>query len=406
MAGGEVGGGAGLGGAAGTSGGGGTAGGGGASAGSGGASAGSGGASAGAGSGGGGGGSGGGSSCAPEFTNWPSGKSPQQIGALLTTNYLARARGAYHYSDACAWYGALGFTKATGDTARNTQLVTNFDQYLSGAGYIPTGTTVDDRVGGIVPLEIFIQTRDTTKNYLSIGRAPADAQYNEYNPDLNRARHWIDDMFMITALQVQASRASGDVKYRDYLARQMLNYYTTLQQTNGLFWHTRESHVHWGRGNGWCAVGMAELLQDLPAGQTRDQVMAGYLRMMTALRTNQIQQGQTGAGLWRQVIDYPQSWAETSATAMFVYSIATGVRNGWLPAADYASVARNGWLALTGELETDGDLTEVCIGTGAASVGTDASQRQFYLDRPRSVGDLHGQAPVIWAATTLYRACQ
>ena len=341
-----------------------------------------------------------------EFTNWPAGKSPEQIGELLTTNYLARPRGAYHYSDACTWYGALGFTKVTGDTTRNAQLVTNFSRYLSGAGYVPSGTTVDDRVSGIVPLEIFIQTQDSSRNNLSIGLGPASEQYGEYDPNLSRARYWVDDMFMITALQVQACRATGDVKYRDFAARAMLSYHRALQQSNGLFWHTRESRVHWGRGNGWCAVGMAELLSELPAGHTRDQVMDGYLRMMATLRANQVPQGQNGAGLWRQVIDYPQSWTETSGTAMFTCAIATGVRNGWLDAAEYASVARNGWIALTGELEEGGNLTAVCIGSGAAPAGSDASQRQFYLDRPTSLGDLHGQAPVLWAANTLIRASQ
>ena len=39
---------------------------------------------------------------------------------------------------------------------------------------------------------------------------------------------------------------------------------------------------------------------------------------------------QAPEGGWRQVIDAPESWVETSATAMFVYAIARGVREGWL----------------------------------------------------------------------------
>ena len=339
----------------------------------------------------------------PEFASWPKGKSPEQIGALLTANYLVRRRGRYHYSDACAWYGALAFTKLVGDEKQNAELVASFDEYLSGPGYIPTGSTVDDRVAGIVPLEIFRQTRNATKGYLPIGLGPADAQYDEYGPDIERARFWVDDMFMITALEVQAYRASGDVKYRDFAARTMLSYHAALQQPNGLFWHTRESHVHWGRGNGWCAAGMAELLAELPPGETRERILQGYRTMMAALRATQVPEGEPGAGLWRQVIDYPGSWTENSATAMFTVAIVTGVTNGWLD-AEYASVARNAWLALTGELEAGGDLRDVCVGTGAARPGTSSSQRQFYLDCVRSTGDLHGQAPVLWAATALIRA--
>ncbi len=336
--------------------------------------------------------------------SWPKGKSPNEIGALLTTNYLARSRGTYHYSDACAWYAALRFTRVTGDATRNAALVTSFDRFLSGPGYVPNGSTVDDRVSGIVPLEIAVQTRNSRDAYLAVGLAPADAQYDEYSPLLARARHWVDDMFMITALQVQAYRASGDAKYRDFAARAMLDYHQALQRENGLFSHTRESYTHWGRGNGWCAVGMAELLEEMPAGDERERIMNGYRRMMAALKATQVPQGEKGAGLWRQVLDYPEAWTETSSSAMFTTAIATGVRHGWLDARDYASVARNGWLALSGEVEKNGDLPRVCVGTGAAPPGSAASQRQFYLDCARSSGDLHGQAPVLWAACALILA--
>jgi rhamnogalacturonyl hydrolase YesR len=338
---------------------------------------------------------------APEFESWPTGKSPEAIGALLTRNYLARPRAAYHYSDACAWFGALRFTKVTGDKARNAELVKTFNGYLSAPGYIPDGITVDDRVSGIVPLEIAVQNPGSSEKYLGIGLAPADAQYEEYDPELARARHWVDDMFMITALQVQAYRASRDAKYRDFAVRAMLDYHASLQQENGLFWHTRESHTHWGRGNGWCAVGMSELLEVLGPGDEHDRIMNGYRKMMAALRATQVPQGEKGAGLWRQVLDYPESWTELSSTAMFTTAIANGLRNGWLDAAEYARVARDGFIALTRELEPDGDLPRVCVGTGAAPVGSAESQRDFYLRCARSTGDLHGQAPVLWAARSL-----
>jgi unsaturated rhamnogalacturonyl hydrolase len=338
------------------------------------------------------------------FEYWPANTSPSAVGARLVTNYLARTRETYHYSDACAWYGALAFTKVTSDETRRQTLIKNFAPFLGGTTYYPaTGTTVDDRVGGIVPLEIFIQTEDSTRPYEATGLKPADDQYGELDANIMSSRYWVDDMFMITSLQLQASRASGDAKYRDLSARAMLSYFTALQQSNGLFWHTRDSHVHWCRGNGWVAVGMAEMLLDLPAGTTRDQVLAGYRRMMAALKAAQIPAGQTDAGLWRQVLDHEESWAETSGSSMFTYSIATGVRNGWLDAAEYAPVARAGWLAVVGELDASANLTNVCVGTGAAPAGTAESQRDFYLGRTSSTGDLHGQAPLTWAATTFLR---
>lgn len=39
---------------------------------------------------------------------------------------------------------------------------------------------------------------------------------------------------------------------------------------------------------------------------------------------------QTEAGLWRQLIDQPESWPETSGSAMFAFGMVTGVAHGWL----------------------------------------------------------------------------
>ena len=45
-------------------------------------------------------------------------------------------------------------------------------------------------------------------------------------------------------------------------------------------------------------------------------------------------------GMWRQVLDQPDLWEETSCTAMFAYGIARAVNRGWIDAS-YLEVARN-----------------------------------------------------------------
>jgi rhamnogalacturonyl hydrolase YesR len=106
---------------------------------------------------------------------------------------------------------------------------------------------------------------------------------------------------------------------------------------------------------------------------------------------------QAGTGMWRQLIDDPESWPETSGTAMFTFAMVTGVKYGWLNGSEYGPAARKAWLALTGYIDEKGNVREVCAGTNKGN------ERQFYLDRPRNTGDLHGQAPVLWTATALLR---
>jgi tetratricopeptide (TPR) repeat protein len=50
---------------------------------------------------------------------------------------------------------------------------------------------------------------------------------------------------------------------------------------------------------------------------------------------------------------------------MFIFAMATGVRQGWLSEKKYRDAAENAWAALVGYLDEDGNLKEVCIGTGA-----------------------------------------
>ena len=181
---------------------------------------------------------------------------------------------------------------------------------------------MDYRVFGTVPLEIYIQTKD--QRFLDLGRSFADRQWETTTPDgiTTEARYWIDDMFMITAVQVQAYRATGDRKYIDRAAKTMVAYLDKLQQPNGLFFHAPDSQFYWSRGNGWMAAGSAELLRSLPADHpARPRILEGYRKMMASLLT---MQGEDG--LWRQLLDHPEAWPETSGTGMFAFAMVTGVQ--------------------------------------------------------------------------------
>jgi unsaturated rhamnogalacturonyl hydrolase len=267
-------------------------------------------------------------------------------------------------------------------------------------------------VFGAVPFELYIQTKDA--RYLPIGKQIADRQWA--SPAAERlaslppedrqiveeavkaglsqqTRFWIDDMYMITALQAQAFRAMGERTYIERAGREMAVYLDKLQQPNGLFYHAPDVPFFWGRGNGWMAAGTAELLRSLPEDhQDRARIMAGYKKMMATLLKHQDQNG-----MWRQLIDHPESWPETSCTGMFTFALVTGVKQGWLDAATYAPAARKAWLGVIKYINEDADIREVCEGTNKKN------DYQYYIDRKRNVGDLHGQAPLLWSATAFLR---
>lgn len=350
-----------------------------------------------------------------DLKKWPKGTSPQEIGIRVAERFIVTPHTNFNrptpppritYPEICTWYGALTFAKETGNKKLTEQLAQRFEPLFGSRDtLVPVPDHVDHTVFGAVPFELYMQTKD--EKYLALGKRIADKQWGPpegsrvkpeswhyYNKGMTwQTRMWIDDMFMITAVQSQAYRATKDTAYINRAAREMVLYLDSLQQPNGLFYHAPDVPFFWARGDGWMAVGMSELLRSLPKNNPdRPRIMKGYKAMMATLLKHQAEDG-----MWRQLIDDPESWKETSSTGMFTFAFITGVKEGWLDKKTYAPAARKAWLTLITYLNDKAEISEVCEGTNKKN------DRQYYLDRKRNVGDLHGQAPVLWCATALLR---
>jgi rhamnogalacturonyl hydrolase YesR len=353
---------------------------------------------------------------------FPVGSKPEEVGAKVTELFIKSPHSfwgsmtstlkADHltYPDVCAWLGAFWFSQATHNDELYNKLVDKFELLFTTEKNLQPSLTpsasnkVDYYVFGALPLEIYKRRQE--EKYLNLGMKYADGQWtlpsnatqaqtDWHNDGYSwQTRLWIDDMFMITALQAQAYLVTGDEKYIERTAREMVLYLDRLQRDNGLFYHALNAPYYWGRGNGWFAVGMTELLRMLPADERYDvyrtRIMEGYLKMMEGLLRYQIYDG-----MWGQLIDNMSSWRETSGTAMFTYAMITGVKYGWLDKVKYGKAARKAWLALQTYLTDDYNLRNVCEGTG------ERNDYQYYLDRRKLTGDLHGQAAFLWCAYAL-----
>ncbi len=350
------------------------------------------------------------------FKNLPPEADPIKVGNFLVNRFIATPRmnagkpitqKIVIYPEVCTWYGSLGFAKISKNKALTDRLINHFEPFFGkDSVIIPQALNVDYSVFGAIPLELYMQT--AKEKYLSMGQKFADeqwtmpanksrispAQYQFFDEGYTwQTRLWVDDMFMITMLQLQAYRATNDSKYLNRAAKEAVMYLDSLQQPNGLFFHAPDVPYFWGRGCGWFAVGMAELLRTLPKQHAdRARIMKGYQIMMASLLNFQ-----KSNGMWLQLLDDPNSWEETSCTGMFTYAMITGVKEGWLDKKKFTPAARKAWIALVGYINEDGDVKEVCEGTNKKN------DHQYYLDRKRNIGDLHGQAPVLWCVTALLR---
>jgi rhamnogalacturonyl hydrolase YesR len=328
------------------------------------------------------------------FQNWPENADPHKIGDRVAARFVESAHMTpIVYPEVCAWYGALTYSEVTKNSALQTQLQARYQQLLTpqSQALIPDKEHVDFEIFGVVPLQISMETKDAATR--DMGLHFAERQWSKPQPDglSGETRYWIDDMYMITILQMEAYRATREQKYLDRAANEMVAYLRKLQQGNGLFYHAQDVPFFWGRGNGWVAAGMTEILISLPDSHPqRAEILAAYRKMMAELLKDQ-----SSDGTWRQLIDHPESWEESSATGMFTFAMVEGVRHGWLAGESYGPAARKAWIALAGFVDQNADVTGVCMGTNKEN------SYDYYLARLRKTGDFHGQAPVLWAARAL-----
>ncbi|MGI6313970.1 MAG: glycoside hydrolase family 88 protein [Candidatus Cryptobacteroides sp.] len=359
------------------------------------------------------------SSCTSKdnLTDFPSYADPYTIGRKLTRVFIKEPFSQYGsplrvseprtqvtYPDVMAWVGGLWLAQTIGDQTLAQDLIAKMDPLFGDKAYLlPKADHVDNSVFGAVPLEIYMH--NGISKYLDLGESYADAQWDisfRENPspdeiywaDLGyswQTRLWLDDTFMITLLQSQAAKALKDTIYIERAAKEMVMYLDSLPRPSGLFDHGPESPFAWGRGNGWMALGMTEVLRNLScSSEYYKAIMDKYLIMMSTLLSCQGEKG-----MWRQIVDDETMWEESSSTAMFTYAFIVGVKSGWLKDKAYAIAARKAWLALCKLIDEDGHVKKVCEGT---MLGFDS---EHYRQRLQLTGDVHGQAPIIWCANAL-----
>lgn len=214
---------------------------------------------------------------------------------------------------------------------------------------------------------------------------------------------WLDDAYMGIPILAEMGKLSGDHAYTDDAIKQAKLFYKHLfVPSANLFTHachmgdvTDQPHYFWGRANGWYIMALVTLLDTLPPNHPARPELIDILRQ----HAKGLASCQSGAGLWHQMLNRPDSFLETSCTAMFVYSLAKAVNNGWLDPEIYGPVAISGWDGLSTRVTSDGRVEGVCVGTGYAA------DYVFYYHR-LSTDDAHGYGPTLLAGSEMIRLMQ
>jgi hypothetical protein len=71
---------------------------------------------------------------------------------------------------------------------------------------------------------------------------------------------------------------------------------------------------------------------------------------------------------------------------MFAFAIQTGINHGWLNKNKFGAAVDKASKAINAPIDRERNIREICVGTGQMN------DIEFCLKRPRTPGDLHGQA--------------
>ena len=315
-------------------------------------------------------------------------RSPLDIARLLAGRYPGTA--SMSYIPGAAWLHTLRLVRLTGETAWRDKVLQQVAPWLTGdQPLVGNRVSLASLGAAMVFAELAGEGGPEAEAAAALAREAIALSSVVMPPGVPvHGAGWTDDMFLGTVVASIARDPAG----MSAAARLMTDYAALLQQPDGLFHHAPDAPVPWSRGNGFAALGMAELLTTLPAtAPARSTVLDIYRRQMDGLRAHQAPDG-----MWFQVVDTPGSYREASLTALAITAMARGIRLGWLDSS-FRPVVEHAWRALLAHVEPDGELVDVCISTGAGPT------RRYYLDRPAVNGhDDRGGALILGAALEVH----
>jgi unsaturated rhamnogalacturonyl hydrolase len=248
--------------------------------------------------------------------------------------------------------------------------------YVTGAKDSLANATASHLAGHLVFAELADLTHDP--RYLARVQAAAALDFNGW-----------DDMSDAVFMGCLIYAAAGDY---GHALRHLRAIQKLCLRPDGLYRHSPLTDAAWGRGNAFPALGLAFALSRIP------KTHPAYAAMLSDFQANMkvLASFQAVDGMWHEVIDYPSSYEEFSATAMIATAMVRGVRNGWLDAPKYQPHIDKAWIAIAARISLTGELKGVCESTGKQKSLED------YVHRKATTGrDARGGGMALLLATEL-----
>lgn len=251
-------------------------------------------------------------------------------------------------------------------------------------------------------------------------RQPRTSEGGFWHKQVYPHQMWLDGIYMAAPFLAQYAVTFGDSAALSDVTKQILLVARhTRDSKTGLYYHgwdesrtqiwadslTGRSPNFWGRALGWYAMALVDVLDYLPPTHPDHAAVAGVLRdLATAVAAVQ----DPVTGLWYQVLDQPGrkgNYHEASASSMFAYALAKGVRKGYLGAAFRTSAQRgfDGIVRNLVRVDADGmpSLDRIVAVSGLGGKQQRDGSFEYYVREPVVSNDYKGVGPFILASIEL-----
>jgi unsaturated rhamnogalacturonyl hydrolase len=335
-------------------------------------------------------------------------------------------RGYWAYETGVFLKGLDVLSAASGIAKYYAYMKTTVDSFLEPDGTIRTYRLDDFNLDNINCGKLLLSLYEKTKEekyrkaaqllMKQIESQPRTHEGGFWHKKIYPYQMWLDGIYMSVPFIAQYAKIFHQPAEFDEVANQIswIENHTRDSRT-GLLYHgwdesraqewadpvTGRSKNFWGRAMGWYAMGLVDTLDFMPQKHRSRSVIIDILRRLTKAVAG-CQDGRTG--LWYQVMDQGDrtgNYLEASASSMFVYAMAKGVRKGYL-GSEYAAVAQKGYTGLIEKLvrqDPDGkiSLTQICSVGGLGGAQKRNGTFEYYISEPIVTNDLKGIGAFIMA---------
>ena len=273
-------------------------------------------------------------------------------------------------------------------------------------GYSIEGLKNFDRFQGVwndgaqMAALVEVYKKDQRPDYLDYMKRVADYLFGYDESDgAKKSSINIDQLYAKGVFMARFGKLTGERKYFDYAVKTVLEneklFYDPMTGLYDQYFYPKlgvTNRIKWLRGMGWAAIGMVNILDDLPKDHPGyEDVLGIFQKMVVAVSSYQ-----TKSGLWRHLVDRTDSFEETSGSTYIVYAIAKGINDGHLDSI-YRDVAMAGWRGIISMQSEDGRIKNVTTGVSGST------SPSYYYGNSFDEASTHFYGPLFLAGTEMIK---